>query len=181
MKSKSLFCTNLAFLILMIAFSSSSYSQSIEGYWYGKANIQGIELRLSIHVKTTDQGYTSTFDSPDQGAFAIQSTTTTFKSPDFSFSHSEAGFKYTGQVNASYTEISGNMIQGNLNVPITFGRTSVAPAPSSPETLKQKYDKQEVYITMRDGVKLFTSIYTPKNNSFTHPVLLNRTPIKKFN
>ena len=44
------------------------------------------------------------------------------------------------------------------------------------EALKQKYDKQEVYITMRDGIKLFTSIYTPKNNSSTHPILLNRTP-----
>src|SRR5665647_1134668 len=44
------------------------------------------------------------------------------------------------------------------------------------EALKQKYDKQEVYITMRDGIKLFTSIYTPRNNSTTHPILLNRTP-----
>jgi uncharacterized protein len=44
------------------------------------------------------------------------------------------------------------------------------------EALKQKYDKQEVYIAMRDGVKLFTSIYTPKKNSGTHPILLNRTP-----
>ncbi len=46
----------------------------------------------------------------------------------------------------------------------------------SSEGLKEKYDKQEVYITMRDGVKLFTSIYTPKNTSVAHPVLLNRTP-----
>ena len=29
---------------------------------------------------------------------------------------------------------------------------------------------------MRDSVKLFTSIYMPKNNSVAHPVLLNRTP-----
>ncbi|MCX6260744.1 MAG: CocE/NonD family hydrolase, partial [Bacteroidia bacterium] len=42
--------------------------------------------------------------------------------------------------------------------------------------LKQKYDKQEVYITMRDGVRLFTSVYTPKSTSVKHPILLNRTP-----
>lgn len=42
--------------------------------------------------------------------------------------------------------------------------------------LKQKYDKQEVYITMRDGIRLFTSIYTPKNSSVKQPILLNRTP-----
>jgi predicted acyl esterase len=46
----------------------------------------------------------------------------------------------------------------------------------SNSSLKQKYDKREVYIKMRDGVKLFTSVYTPKNNSEDHPVLLNRTP-----
>jgi hypothetical protein len=46
----------------------------------------------------------------------------------------------------------------------------------SPDELKQKYKKEEVYITMRDGIRLFTSIYTPKNKSVAHPVLLNRTP-----
>ncbi|MBA4322768.1 MAG: hypothetical protein C0408_08125, partial [Odoribacter sp.] len=106
----------------------------------------------------------------------IPSSTTTFKFPDFSFTHAGAGFKYSGQVNASYTEITGSLEQGGNKLPITFGRTPVAPSPNSPDALKQKYDKQEVYITMRDGVKLFTSIYTPKNLSATHPVLLNRTP-----
>lgn len=43
-------------------------------------------------------------------------------------------------------------------------------------SLKERYEKQEIYITMRDGVKLFTSIYTPKNQSVTHPVLFMRTP-----
>jgi len=42
--------------------------------------------------------------------------------------------------------------------------------------LKKKYDKKEVYITMRDGIRLFTSIYTPKNTSVTHPILMIRTP-----
>jgi putative CocE/NonD family hydrolase len=47
---------------------------------------------------------------------------------------------------------------------------------SQAQSIKQKYDKQEVYITMRDGVKLFTSIYTPKEASAKRPILLNRTP-----
>ncbi len=38
------------------------------------------------------------------------------------------------------------------------------------------YTKKEVYIPMRDGVKLFTSIYIPKDNSEKHPVLMTRTP-----
>jgi uncharacterized protein len=38
------------------------------------------------------------------------------------------------------------------------------------------YTKREQYITMRDGVRLFTSIYIPKDSSQKHPVLVNRTP-----
>ena len=38
------------------------------------------------------------------------------------------------------------------------------------------YTKKEVYIPMRDGVKLFTSIYLPKDQSEQHPILMTRTP-----
>ena len=38
------------------------------------------------------------------------------------------------------------------------------------------YTKMERLITMRDGVKLFTSIYIPRDISEDHPVLLQRTP-----
>jgi uncharacterized protein len=163
-------------LIMMLILSPTSSAQSIEGDWYGKADVDGIELRLSLHIKSANYSYTSTWDSPDQGAMGIPSTTTTFKFPNFSFTHDGAGFKYTGLVNASYTEITGNLEQNGRKFAISFGKTPVAPAPNSLEVLKQKYDKQEVYITMRDGVRLFTSIYTPKNSSVVHPVLLNRTP-----
>jgi putative CocE/NonD family hydrolase len=42
--------------------------------------------------------------------------------------------------------------------------------------IKDNYIKIEKYIPMRDGIKLFTSIYIPKDTSEKHPVLLNRTP-----
>lgn len=42
--------------------------------------------------------------------------------------------------------------------------------------VKANYDKVEQYIEMRDGTKLFTSIYTPKDKSKKYPILLNRTP-----
>ncbi len=38
------------------------------------------------------------------------------------------------------------------------------------------YTKMERLIPMRDGIKLFTSIYTPKDKSEKHPILLTRTP-----
>ncbi|MBA3351936.1 MAG: CocE/NonD family hydrolase, partial [Blastocatellia bacterium] len=44
------------------------------------------------------------------------------------------------------------------------------------EYIRDNYDKREVTITMRDGVKLFTAIYTPEKKSQKYPILLNRTP-----
>ena len=38
------------------------------------------------------------------------------------------------------------------------------------------YTKQEVDIVMRDGVKLHTTIYSPKSTSKKHPILMQRTP-----
>ncbi|TWJ04520.1 hypothetical protein JN11_00229 [Mucilaginibacter frigoritolerans] len=38
------------------------------------------------------------------------------------------------------------------------------------------YTKKEVTIPMRDGVKLFASVYLPKDNAEKHPILMERTP-----
>lgn len=42
--------------------------------------------------------------------------------------------------------------------------------------VRANYTKQEVMIPMRDGIKLFTSIYIPKDTSQRYPIMLNRTP-----
>ncbi|MCQ2145783.1 MAG: CocE/NonD family hydrolase [Bacteroidales bacterium] len=47
--------------------------------------------------------------------------------------------------------------------------------PYSAEKMKETYTKTEVMIPMRDGVKLFTAIYEPKDKSVKHPVLMERT------
>ncbi len=40
----------------------------------------------------------------------------------------------------------------------------------------ENYTKKSLYITMRDGVKLYTTIYAPKDNIKKHPILMGRTP-----
>ena len=42
--------------------------------------------------------------------------------------------------------------------------------------LKEHYKKAEYRIPMRDGIKLFTSVYMPKDTSQKYPILLWRTP-----
>jgi putative CocE/NonD family hydrolase len=38
------------------------------------------------------------------------------------------------------------------------------------------YTKSELMIPMRDGIKLFTTVYAPKDQSEAHPILITRTP-----
>src|SRR5205823_13356018 len=42
--------------------------------------------------------------------------------------------------------------------------------------VKAAYTKYEYRIPMRDGVKLHTAVYVPKDDSQTYPILLTRTP-----
>ena len=54
----------------------------------------------------------------------------------------------------------------------------VAPAlwPQGLEYVKTHYTKYECEIPMRDGKKLFTAVYAPKDTSQPYPILLSRTP-----
>jgi hypothetical protein len=42
--------------------------------------------------------------------------------------------------------------------------------------IRDNYVKKELYVPMRDGVKLFTSVYMPKDVTEKHPILMSRTP-----
>src|SRR3972149_3262597 len=54
---------------------------------------------------------------------------------------------------------------------------SFSPLPAQTEdAVKARYVKSEHMIPMRDGMKLFTAVYAPKDRSQNYPILMNRTP-----
>jgi putative CocE/NonD family hydrolase len=61
-----------------------------------------------------------------------------------------------------------------------LAQTQTQPQPPSPEMLRREYmlasyTKYEHMIPMRDGVRLFTVVYVPKDESKTYPFLIQRT------
>jgi putative CocE/NonD family hydrolase len=60
----------------------------------------------------------------------------------------------------------------------TLNAAAQAPAPANPPQfdVRQHYTKFEYFIPMRDGKRLFTSIYVPKEASHSYPFLMLRTP-----
>jgi len=67
-----------------------------------------------------------------------------------------------------------------LFVATGYGVRAQAPAPSQEEFIKTHYAKYEYRIPMRDGAKLFVSVYTPQAGAFKdpgpYPFLMTRTP-----
>jgi predicted acyl esterase len=61
---------------------------------------------------------------------------------------------------------------------LSFSLSSVSQ--NSRETVSL-YEKQETMIPMRDGIKLFTRIYTPKDSKEDLPILMMRTPYSEHN
>lgn len=55
---------------------------------------------------------------------------------------------------------------------------AAAPAPAAPQKIdiRELYTKYEYRIPMRDGVRLFTAVYVPKNADEKYPFLLRRSP-----
>jgi putative CocE/NonD family hydrolase len=48
--------------------------------------------------------------------------------------------------------------------------------PQDSAWIRDHYTKKEIYVPMRDGIRLFTSVYIPKDTTEVHPILMNRTP-----
>ncbi len=163
-------------MVMATGLSMGLRAQTLAGDWYSGTEVQGMFLRLNLHITGEPGKYQGTFDSPEQGAMAIPLTTVTLKGQQFEFSFGPAGLTYNGTVDQAFTSIMGSFKQGSLDIKLTFTRTPVELPENSPARIKEKYDKQEVYIEMRDGVKLFTSVYTPKNLTGTAPIIMMRSP-----
>jgi hypothetical protein len=54
--------------------------------------------------------------------------------------------------------------------------TIPAAVAASPQGYEDRYRKIEYMIPMRDGVKLYTAVYVPKDGTEKHPIIMERTP-----
>ncbi|MCF8243630.1 MAG: CocE/NonD family hydrolase [Saprospiraceae bacterium] len=165
----------LSFLIWGMA-SNLLTAQDLTGIWHGLLDVQAAQLRLDLDIAQQDGKYTVMLYSPDQTPEGIPVPEVDFKNGKLDFAVPEYTIEYTGTVDKGFAGITGTFKQGGQAWPLNFSREALDAPPGSPEWIKARLDKQEIYITMRDGVRLFTSIYTPKDTSKKYPMLMTRTP-----
>ena len=56
------------------------------------------------------------------------------------------------------------------------GTSSAAPERLHSQWVREHYSKTELMIPMRDGIRLYTAVYAPRDRSLEFPILLFRTP-----
>ena len=61
-------------------------------------------------------------------------------------------------------------------LPVSAANAQRGVNPAAAAAVKSQYRKLEVRIPMRDGVRLFTSIYVPRDTTRNVPILMDRTP-----
>ncbi len=97
-----------ALVFIMFLATLSIYGQDIIGTWNGVLSVQGTTLRVDFNISSTDDGYTSTMDSPDQSAYGIPVTSTKFKEKELTITVTDLGIVYKGKLNKD------NIIEGTF-------------------------------------------------------------------
>ena len=134
----------IGLLVFVMFWSLSAFAQDISGIWTGKLQVQETSLRLVFTISKTDSGYSSTMDSPDQGAKGIPVTSTSFENSILKLEISNAGITYEGTLSESNTFV-GSFKQGGQSFPmvLTFGEEEKVPRPQEPSK-PYPYHSEEV-------------------------------------
>lgn len=165
----------ISLLLLTSLVSLSLIAQNITGQWNGILEVQGTQLRLVFNVSKSDKGYSSTMDSPDQGATDIPVTNTTFENPNIKFEVASAGIQYIGELKDN--EIVGSFKQGGLEIPMNLSRKTIektaAIRPQEPSKPYPYYSEEVTFQNIKAGISLAGTLTLPeKEGSFPVVVLI---------
>lgn len=102
----------------------------------------------------------------------LDTALTIFKLQSVLYPQSTAGFDALGEV---------YMLQGNIKEAIVHYSKALSLEPRNQNAERflcvlNNYSKTEHFIQMRDGISLYTQVYTPKDTSTSYPIILERTP-----
>lgn len=163
----------LLILLILTSVSLSTLAQDITGQWNGLLEVQGIKLRLVFNVNKTDGEYTSTMDSPDQGAKDIPVTTTTFEGPKIKFEIKKIGAEYTGELKED--EIIGTFKQAGQEFPLNLSREEIekeeVKRPQEPTEPYPYYSEDVTFKNSEADISLSGTLTLPKKRG-KYPVVI---------
>lgn len=162
-------------IVILILTTLTISGQDIAGTWYGKLEVRGIQLRIVFNITKSGDGYTSTMDSPDQGANGIPVTATSFESSVLKLEIANAGIAYEGTLDKTNT-VTGTFKQGGLSLPLNLTREKLEAKkiirPQEPIKPYPYYTEEVVFDNRKDSIKLAGTITLPQKDGVFPAVIL---------
>ena len=126
-------------LIIALGAISTVFGQDITGTWNGILKVQGMQLSLVFHINKTENGFSSTMDSPDQKAYGIPVTSTIFENSKLNITVANARIEFEG-VLGSDGNITGTFKQSGQSLPMNLSKGKV-----EKEIIKRPQEPQKPY------------------------------------
>ena len=71
------------FILLILLIACLVSVQNMTGKWHGILNVQGMEMRLTVHTSKEASTYRAQIDSPGEKAFGMTASAANFKNSTF--------------------------------------------------------------------------------------------------
>ncbi len=151
-----------AFLSCFI-FVSNINAQSIVGKWNGIIKVMGNEMNLAFNIAKTDTGFKSTMDSPDQKAFGIPCSFTSFENKKIIIKIEAGKIEYAGTLQNN--TIDGIFTQGAFTAPLQLTTNVITSTkktkPQEPLPPFSYYSEDVFFTNQKDSVTLAGTLTLP--------------------
>lgn len=160
-------------LILLISLISHTiYAQDITGHWTGVLHIQNTQLKVVFNVSKVDSGYVSTMDSPNQKAFGVPVTTTTFDHSLLKLDAKNIGINYEGTLIDN--TLAGKLHQAGRTFELNLSRDTTTVHHFQEPSKPYPYYTEEINFKNHDGTIFAGTLSMPrKEGNFPVVVLIS--------
>jgi pimeloyl-ACP methyl ester carboxylesterase len=141
----------------------------LDGDWDGVLDINGTQLRLALHVKTTPaDGTTATLDSIDQNALGAPVSAISREGPHVRLELKTLAAIFDGALEHGDQTIAGRWTQGSLSLPLTLQQRPTSakqPTLNRPQTPQKPYpyaEEEVVFESAAGHARLAGSLTRPK-------------------
>jgi fermentation-respiration switch protein FrsA (DUF1100 family) len=166
------------FLTLLMITQIFPQQRDLTGIWTGKLELpNSLELTIVFNLSKDDSGtYTSTLDSPDQGAMGIPTESTTINNDSILIKIPIVQGFYSGKIIYDEMKIEGKWSQGGMSLDLTVNKVEKLEGRNRPQEPKEPfpYNSEEVlFENETDDVVLAGTLTFPKEgNNFPAVVMI---------
>ncbi|WP_290662093.1 alpha/beta hydrolase [Ignavibacterium sp.] len=163
-------------LIVLLTISSFAQVKDLNGSWSGRLKLpNGIQLTIVFNINYSDEKYSATLDSPDQGVKGIPCGEVKVISDSISIDVPAIVGNYSGKINPEAKTISGLWNQAGSSFELNLEYSKEFVGPKRPQEPKPPfpYNSEDVkFFNEKDSITLAGTFTYPKEDGKFPAVVL---------